>query len=191
MRVGAAGLLRPVLGVCDQTIGVLGASFFMKSLRRTFRTRSTKYRACKRRRAQVPLEAHAVEAEEHSDDEAGKLDDEARQRLHGVLLREGLANPYSGARTPSLLILFGCGSAALGTGRKQLPDSRAGEAVVGTHSLPRRGLGPLPGAAAPGIGIDLSAMDPSTGDPDIFSGLPCKIGSRSMVKPGSHFCLVS
>jgi hypothetical protein len=27
---------------------------------------------------------------------------------------KGLCKPYSGGRTPSLLILFGCGSAALG-----------------------------------------------------------------------------
>ncbi len=37
-----------------------------------------------------------IEAGEHTDDQAGKLDDEARQRLHGVLLR-------SGARTNPIL----------------------------------------------------------------------------------------
>src|SRR5262249_5907547 len=43
---------------------------------------------------EVALEDHAVEAGEHGDDHAGKLGDEARQRLHGVLLRVGAsANP--------------------------------------------------------------------------------------------------
>jgi hypothetical protein len=35
---------------------------------------------------QVTLEDDAVKTGEHSDDQTGKLDDEARQRLHGVLL---------------------------------------------------------------------------------------------------------
>jgi hypothetical protein len=33
---------------------------------------------------------------------------------------KGSSNPYSGGRTPSLLILFGCGYAALGLASKQL-----------------------------------------------------------------------
>ena len=43
---------------------------------------------------QVALEEDAIEAGEHGDDQAGKLGDEARQRLHGVLRRVGAsANP--------------------------------------------------------------------------------------------------
>ena len=38
---------------------------------------------------QVALEDDAVKTREHSDDQLGKLDDEARQRLHGVLLQGG------------------------------------------------------------------------------------------------------
>ena len=38
---------------------------------------------------EVALEDDAVEAREHGDDQAGKLGDEARQRLHGVLLQVG------------------------------------------------------------------------------------------------------
>src|SRR5262245_45825866 len=42
----------------------------------------------------MALEDDAVETGEHRDDQAGKLGDEARQRLHGVLLRKGgSANP--------------------------------------------------------------------------------------------------
>ena len=36
---------------------------------------------------QIALEDDAVKARQHGDDQAGKLGDEARQRLHGVLLR--------------------------------------------------------------------------------------------------------
>src|SRR5262249_23769857 len=51
---------------------------------------------------QVPLEDDTVETGEHGDDQAGKLGDEARQRLHGVLLRTGAgANPIlAGGRRP-------------------------------------------------------------------------------------------
>src|SRR5208337_4007579 len=43
---------------------------------------------------QIALEDHAVKAREHGDDQVGKLGDEARQRLHGVLLRVGAtSNP--------------------------------------------------------------------------------------------------
>jgi hypothetical protein len=43
---------------------------------------------------QIALEDHAIETREHRHDQAGKLDDEARQRLHGVLLRGvGSGNP--------------------------------------------------------------------------------------------------
>ena len=38
---------------------------------------------------QLALEDDAVEAGEHGDDQLGKLGDEARQRLHGVVLRIG------------------------------------------------------------------------------------------------------
>jgi hypothetical protein len=38
---------------------------------------------------QVALEDHAVKTREHSDDQTGKLDDEARKRFHGVLLQVG------------------------------------------------------------------------------------------------------
>jgi len=40
-------------------------------------------------KGQVALEDDAVKTREHSDDQAGKLDDEARQRFHGVLLQVG------------------------------------------------------------------------------------------------------
>jgi hypothetical protein len=47
---------------------------------------------------EVALEDHAVEAGEHGDDRAGKLGDEALQRRHGVLLRDGAsANPILSA----------------------------------------------------------------------------------------------
>jgi hypothetical protein len=36
---------------------------------------------------QIALENDAVKTREHSDDQAGKLDDEERKRLHGVLLQ--------------------------------------------------------------------------------------------------------
>jgi hypothetical protein len=43
---------------------------------------------------QIALEDDAVKAGEHGDDQAGKLGDEARQRLHGVLLWVGAySNP--------------------------------------------------------------------------------------------------
>jgi hypothetical protein len=72
---------------------------------------------------EVPLEDDAIEAGEHGDDQAGKLGGEARQRLHGVLLRIGaFSKPHSGARTPSLLILLGCGYAALGSKRNFSPS---------------------------------------------------------------------
>jgi hypothetical protein len=38
----------------------------------------------------MTLEDDAVEAGEPGDDQAGKLGDEARQRLHGVLLWKGV-----------------------------------------------------------------------------------------------------
>ena len=65
----------------------------MKSLRRIFGTRLTKYSSWEGAAAQVSLEEDTVEAGEHGDDQAGKLDDEARQRLHGVLLRKGIVQP--------------------------------------------------------------------------------------------------
>ena len=87
----------------------------MKSLRRTFRTQSTKYSSSQgAAKRQMSLEDDAVETGEHGDDQAGKLGDEARQRLHGVLLRKGLVQTLFWRRTPFLLILFGCGYAALG-----------------------------------------------------------------------------
>ena len=42
------------------------------------------------RQGQMALEDDAVKTGEHGDDQAGKLGDEARQRLHGVLLWKGL-----------------------------------------------------------------------------------------------------
>src|SRR5512143_4356540 len=46
------------------------------------------------RQGEMALEDDAVKAGEHGADQAGKLGDEARQRLHGVLLRTGAgANP--------------------------------------------------------------------------------------------------
>jgi hypothetical protein len=36
---------------------------------------------------QVALEDNAIKTREHSDDQTGKLDDEARKRLQGVLLQ--------------------------------------------------------------------------------------------------------
>ena len=41
---------------------------------------------------EIALEEDAVRAGEHGDDQAGKLGDEARQRLYGVLLRDGTAS---------------------------------------------------------------------------------------------------
>ena len=38
---------------------------------------------------QIALEDDTVKTREHSDDQAGKLHDEARKRLHGVLLQDG------------------------------------------------------------------------------------------------------
>jgi hypothetical protein len=60
----------------------------------------------------LTLEEDAVEAGEHGDDQAGKLGDEARQRLHGVLRWvAGLSKPHSAVRTPSWRFLPGRGSA--------------------------------------------------------------------------------
>ena len=91
IRVGAAGLLRPVLGMRDQAIGVLGCQGLHEVATADLQDAVDEVlEFAGGGQGQMALEDDAVEAGEHGDDEAGKLGDEARQRLHGVLLREGL-----------------------------------------------------------------------------------------------------
>ena len=112
--VVGAGLLGQALGVIDQAFGLflseiheVAASNLEDMVDEPFESRSVGD-------GQIALEDHAVKAREHGDDQVGKLGDEARQRLHGVLLRVGATfQPHSGGRTLFLLILLGCGLAAL------------------------------------------------------------------------------
>ena len=72
---------------------------------------------------QVALEDDAVKTREHSDDQAGKLDDETRKRLHGVLLQGGcLDNTILKAECRFCSCFFCCGSAALGLANYEYPD---------------------------------------------------------------------
>src|SRR5262249_26197966 len=88
--VGAASLPRPVLGVIDQSVGILrceglhevGTANFQDVIDEAFKFVGS----CQ---GQMALEDDAVKTGEHSNDQAGKLGDEARQRLHGVLLWKG------------------------------------------------------------------------------------------------------
>ena len=115
MVVLGSGLLGHAIGEIDQNLGLfLGKGYEVTSpgledvIDEAFEGRPIGKR-------QVALEDYAVKTREHSDDQADKLDDEARQRLHGVLLQGGcLDNIIIGDRTPFLPILSGCGSAALG-----------------------------------------------------------------------------
>ena len=95
IHVGAAGLLRPVLGVCDQAVGRLGCHGFQEVGAADFQDAINEvFEFAGSCQGEMALEDDAVEAGEHGDDQAGKLGDEARQRLHGVLLRNGArANP--------------------------------------------------------------------------------------------------
>src|SRR5262249_10078720 len=96
--VGAASLPRPVLGVIDQSVGILrceglhevGTANFQDVIDEAFKFVGS----CQ---GQMALEDDAVKTGEHSNDQAGKLGDEARQRLHGVLL-------WKGARTNPILV---------------------------------------------------------------------------------------
>jgi hypothetical protein len=91
INVGASALLRLVLGMGDQVVGVLrsqrlhevGAAHFQDAIDEVLEFATS-------RQGEMALEDDAVEAGERSDDQVGKLGDEARQRLHGVLLRKGL-----------------------------------------------------------------------------------------------------
>ena len=87
-----AGLLGQALGVIDQGFGLflgevheVAASDLEDMVDEPFEGRSVGD-------GQIALEDDAVEAGEHGDDQVGKLGDEARQRLHGVLLRVGASS---------------------------------------------------------------------------------------------------
>src|SRR5262249_51358897 len=75
----------------------------------------------------MALEDDAVETGEHGDNQAGKLGNEARQRLHGVLLWNGAgATRILKEKRRFFLSLFGCGYAALGAAKKQRDQSSVG-----------------------------------------------------------------
>ena len=89
--VGAAGLPSPFLGMLDQTVGVLGGQGFHEVGAANFQNAIDEvFEFAGSRQGEMALEDDAVKTGEHGDDQAGKLGDEARQRLHGVLLRKGL-----------------------------------------------------------------------------------------------------
>ena len=95
IQVGAPGLASPILGVRDKAVGVLrsqglhevGAAHLQHAIDEVLEL-------TRRRQGQMALEENAVKTGKHGDDQAGKLGDEARQRLHGVLLQNRAgANP--------------------------------------------------------------------------------------------------
>ena len=90
IQVDSASLPRPALSMRDETVRVLrrhgfhevGAANFQNAIDEVFEFAGS-------RQGQMALEDDAVKTGEHGDDQAGKLGDEARQRLHGVLLQKG------------------------------------------------------------------------------------------------------
>src|SRR5579883_2606681 len=113
--VVAAGFLGHLLGVVDDGVGLfLGEGHEVAPpdledvVAEAFEGRAVG-------EGQMAREEDAIEAGEHGDDQAGKLGDEARQRLHGVLRWSGASRePHSAVRTPSLPALTGRGSALSG-----------------------------------------------------------------------------
>src|SRR5262249_38801640 len=92
--VGAARRLRPGPSVLDQAIRVLGRQGFHEvgsAYVQDAVDEMLEFTGGGQR--QMTLEDDTVETGEHGDNQAGKLGDEARQRLHGVLLREGPEQP--------------------------------------------------------------------------------------------------
>src|SRR6516225_11706858 len=98
-----------------------GAMVFMKSERRTFKTRSTKYSSSQgAARARWPLKMTRSKQESTATMRLVNLVTKRDSVFMAFSSGKGLCKPYSEGRTPSLLILFGCGYAALGS----VPDGR-------------------------------------------------------------------
>src|SRR6516165_1371779 len=95
--VFSPGFLGQTLGVLDQSVGLFSSegheilsSNPQDMIDKPFEGRPVGD-------GQIALENDAVKAREHGDDQTGKLGDEARKRLHGVLLRHGAhSNPILG-----------------------------------------------------------------------------------------------
>ena len=91
IEVGAAVFPSPFLSMLDEAIGVLGCQGFHELGAADVQDAIDEvFQFAGSRQGQMTLEDDAVETGEHGDDQACKLGDEARQRLHGVLLRKGL-----------------------------------------------------------------------------------------------------
>ena len=91
IHVVTGSLLRPVPGMSDQTVRVLGGDGFHEVGPADLQNAIDEVlEFAGSRQGEMALEDDSVKTGEHSDDQAGKLGDEARQRLHGVLLRKGL-----------------------------------------------------------------------------------------------------
>ena len=79
----------------DQTVGVLGSKDLHEVA--TTNIQNAIHEVLEftgSRQSEMALEDDAVKTGQHGNDQAGKLGNEARQRLHGVLLRKGAAtNP--------------------------------------------------------------------------------------------------
>ena len=95
---------------------------FMKSDRRTFRTRSTKYSSSQgAAKAKWPLKMTRSKQESTATIKLVNLATKCAQRLHGVLLWNGAgANPILKEERRFFRSLFGCGYAALGDSAKLL-----------------------------------------------------------------------
>src|SRR5262249_55501136 len=92
---GAAGLRRPFPGLLDQAIGVLGGDRLHEIGAADLEDAIDEgLEFAGSGQGEMALEDDAIKTGEHGDDQTGKLGDEARQRLQGVLLRSGArANP--------------------------------------------------------------------------------------------------
>src|SRR5262245_55413009 len=89
---------------------------FMKSLRRIRKTQSTKYSSLQgAESARWPLKMTRSKHESTPTIRLVNLTMKRDSVFMAFSSGKGLCNPYFGERTPSLLILFGCGYAALGT----------------------------------------------------------------------------
>jgi hypothetical protein len=85
-----AGPLGHVLGVVDHDLGLFlskGHEITATDLQDVVDEAFERLRVGD---VQIALEDHPIEAREHCDDQLGKLGDEARQRVHGVLLQYGM-----------------------------------------------------------------------------------------------------
>src|SRR3954447_24167956 len=93
----------------------------MKSVRRTFRTRSTKYSSSQGAdNARWPLKMMRSKQESTTTIRLVNLVTKRDSVFMAFSSGKGLCKPYSGGRTPFLLILFDCGYAALGGSRKTI-----------------------------------------------------------------------